>query len=542
MQQASISPTDRRGVTDDADYEHFLARIGKRFNDNLKNGERPLFKTGAEGLWDAYLQSFDDPAMRQHHNCSACRHFINRFGGLVTIDDTGRTASALWDEEGAPEEYKRGIAAMARLAVRAKVTGPFLSSEPVLGSPRTDTWQHLSAMLPMALLYKPGILTAGQKMAEKREDFGTVCRALAEFPAAAVDQAITLLSTDSLYRSEKVLGQAEFLQRLHAARAAAHGDLKANLTWLAITTAPAGLCHPRSSMIGTLLEDIAAGMDFDEVSRRFAEKMHPLRYQRPQAAPRAGAIEAAEKMVAQLGLERAFARRFATIDEVQALWKPVVAEEKSKPAGGLFSGLKPRGEADTNAATSSMPPVVMTWQKFEREVLPTAALIEAHITAGAMSFCSFVTAVDPEAPPLLQWDRDDHRNPVSWYFYHGGSTAASYSLAPGFVEVLAVTLKPSMWGDSAVMHQGKGVMFVLAGARDTKSPGIALFPECIRSELHGIRSVIEAYSRSAKLIDAEGQLAAGLMVNAGQSGENWNLRLRVTAAGRKVEYRLDRWD
>lgn len=53
-------------------------------------------------------------------------------------------------------------------------------------------------------------------------------------------------------------------------------------------------------MIGTLLDDIASGMSFDSVSRRFAEKMHPLQYQRPQAAPSAGNIAQAEKIVEKL--------------------------------------------------------------------------------------------------------------------------------------------------------------------------------------------------------------------------------------------------
>jgi hypothetical protein len=53
-------------------------------------------------------------------------------------------------------------------------------------------------------------------------------------------------------------------------------------------------------MIGTLLEDIEEGLDFGDVSRKFASKMHPLQYQRPQAAPSVGNIEESEKIVAKL--------------------------------------------------------------------------------------------------------------------------------------------------------------------------------------------------------------------------------------------------
>lgn len=74
-------------------------------------------------------------------------------------------------------------------------------------------------------------------------------------------------------------------------------------------------------MIGTLLKDVATGMDFATVSARFASKMHPLKYQRPQAAPRVGNIADAEKIVAQLGIARSLERRFARIDEIDTLWK-----------------------------------------------------------------------------------------------------------------------------------------------------------------------------------------------------------------------------
>ena len=43
-------------------------------------------------------------------------------------------------------------------------------------------------------------------------------------------------------------------------------------------------------------------------------------------------------------------------------------------------------------------------------------------------------------------------------------------------------------------HHGAGVLFVLAGARESRQDGSALFPEILKSEFHGIRSVIEAYS------------------------------------------------
>lgn len=533
----------KQGNDDDAEYDAFLARVQMRFTTNVEGGKVPLFTTDATELWAAYLDSFGPaPAegeaagtARQYHTCNACRRFIERFGGLVTIDTEGRVASAIWDETDAPEHYKPAVAAMARLVRRAKVTGVFVSSEIVWGTPETGTWRHFAVVPPVSTIWNSRTQKAHERRAEKGQDFETVRRALGEFSLPNVELALTLLKTDALYRSEKVLGQAEWLQKLHVAQAAARGPARDNVLWRAIVTAPAGFCHPRSSMIGTLLEDIAAGMDFAEVSRRFATKMHPLSYQRPQAAPTAGAIAAAEKVMEQLGAAGALARRFARLDEVQALWKPA-AEKGVAPAGGVFGHLKPKGA--TSAPSMKVPAQTMTWAKFEREVLPTAEQIEIQAPLLG-SYTSLVTAVNADAPPILQWDSPEKRNPVSWYFWAGGSSASQFGLSAGeFHKVNAVTLKPSMW-NGGHEHQGAGVLFVIDGAADSRTPGACLFPEILRSELHGVRSVIEAYSQGAKMEGASEQSAAGLML---QKGQPWNATVRVTLGGKSLEYRLDRWD
>lgn len=524
------------GNHEDVEYDGFLARVQARFLANCDSGKRPLFTTDAADLWSLYLSSFVGALERQYHTCHACRHFIERFGGLATIDDDGVVAPAIWHEDDAPIAYKPALAAMAKAVRRAKVTGVFLSSDATWGTPETGKWHHLAVRPAKSMLFKATTLSASQKMAEKREDFGTVSRALGEFTQPHIETALTLLKTDALYRSEKVLGQAEWLHALHVARAGAKGERRANAVWRAIATAPAGFCHPRASMIGTLLEDIAAGKAFADVSRAFAAKMHPLQYQRPQAAPTSGAIAAAEKVMEQMKASGSLARRFCRLDEIQALWRPAPKKDKA-PVGGVFGHLKPKGSEAV--PTMSIPAQTMTWEKFQRTVLPTAERMEMRAPHSG-SYTALVTAANADAPPILQWDREDARNPVSWYFWHGGSTAGQYSLRGGaFVEVDAVTLKPSMW-NGGHEHQGAGVMFVLSGAKETRQPTACLFPEILKSEFHGIRAVIEAYSRNATIDGMSEPHAAGIMVS--KSGGTWDVTLRVWSGGKSLDYRLDRWD
>jgi len=517
------------------DYEIFLTRFNSRFLAHLKNG--PLFSTDAEGLFAAYLANFPQGAERQYHNCSACRHFIERYCPLVTIDEKGRTWPALLDVE-EDEQYGAALAAMADIVRKAKVTGVFLSSDCVLGSPVTGIWRHLAVEWPKAMRYTRVVLTANQAMAEKRQDFINVNRALADFTLPMLEQALTLLKTELLYRSEKVMDPAQWLHDLQIAKSQGHN--KANVVWRAIATAPAGFCHPRASMVGTLLEDIAAGMDFAEAARRFQSKMHPLLYRRPQAAPREGTIAQAEKIVEQLGASGSLARRFARLEEVEALWRPKQQPESTPE--GVFGHLKAKGAAATKPTNMAVPPVTMTWEKFSRTVLPGADTVEFYARAARDHYVVLVTAVNKDAPPILQWDLPERRNPVSWYVWHGGSSPEQFGLRTGAVyPVAAVTYKPSMWGDpdGKFAHQGQAVIFMIEGAKETRQAGAALFPEILKAEFHGVRSVIEAYSRTAKIEGIESATACGILMQRGVASDHL---FRVTTNRTSVEYRLDRWD
>lgn len=528
-----VQSNNTTGNLSDQDYHAYVSRINQRFTSKFNDGKTPLFKTNADDLFTTFLDSLP-PENRQYHNCSCCRNFVNRFGDLVTINDDGQTESAIWVIEDTPAYYQFAVHAMMQKIRKAKVVTPFLSSETEWGSPVTGIWRHLAVVQPAAMKYRRSVLTAGQKMAEKREDFKTVMYALNEFTQPMVEQAVKLLKTDSLYRSEKVLGAAEWLYDLHVARAKA--QIPANAIWRAVATAPAGFCHPRSSMIGTLLEDIAAGLDYSDIAARFKAKMHPLMYQRPQAAPRAGSIAQAEKIVEQLGVARSLERRFAQLSELQTIWTPAPARAPAQ-TGGVFGHLKPRDA--TEISDMKIPPITMTWDKFSRTVLPTAEQIKFYVSLVRQNFTAYTTAVHADAPPILQWDNEDRRNPVSTYLWNGGTLPSQWGLPSGFVNVTGVSFRPNMWFEGNYPNQSQGVTFILEGARESRNGGLALFPEILKAEFHQIRSVIEAYSNRGELQDMANGTACGILLD---KGSNWNHIFRVTTAGQTVDYKLDRWD
>lgn len=521
---------------DDRQYPDFLAHIRRRF-ETVAASATHLFETDADNLWPAFIAALPE-ADRQHHTCHACRHFVERFGGLVTIDEFGRTASAMWGAD-APGIFGPAISDLARRVARAKVTGVHLSSDRVWGQPVTGAWHHMAVTPPAALVFRKSVLvTAGQAAAAKREEFGIVSRGLAEYNADVVGQALALLQSEALYRSEKCIGPARWLADLHAARNAAKGsDAKANVIWRAVAGAPVGFTHVRSSMISTLLDDIAAGLPIETVRRKFADKMRPDAYLRPQAPPKAGNIAEAEKIVAALRSTGALDRRFARLADVRPLWTPT-AREAAAPEGGVFGHLKAK---PASAGGVDLPAVTMTWEKFARTVLPGVVSMTLDVPRGAAGFGAMLTAANPGAPPILQWDAEDDRNTVSWYVYTGGSHASQWGLTAGArVKVSAVVPQPHMWaGDGKHAHQGRGLMLVLDGARESRNPGLGLFPEILRSEYHGIRATIEAFSRAGTASGREDGDVCGMICGSATWGHT--LRAVLTDGSRGV-YLIDRWD
>lgn len=545
-------------------YRAHLAEMQRAFDGIVGRG-RPVFVTDADpdALWRLYLSSLPWQE-QQHHDCRTCRDFVRRYGGLVIIDpDDGSTASLVWAPTGTM--YDEAHRALARAVRRSAVTGVHVSSDTVWGTavtvahPRSKhpgaRWEHVHLVPPAAMVHRDRLKTAGQAMAEKRGDWEVLGRAFVDFSAETVATALTIVEAEALYRGEKVAGPlrwfAELIDDRRGVRSAA---ARQNLAWLAVAQAPAGFSHVRSSMVGSLLEDVAAGLPLEVVKRRFAEKMSPLQYQRPQAPPAAGNLARAEKVVAELATAGALRRRHARLDDLSPIWRPVAPLHGRGPVvGPVFGHLTPRSAAPPPAVT--VPAGAITWRKFLRVVLPDAEAIEALVPNGRVNALAHVTACDPHAPPILQWDPrpDGTRCPVSWYVYQGGRSPGQWCLRPGeWARVTAVALLPFMRDpDHEDSHHGAGAVLVLEGCRDRDADGVlgrmgggaglALFPEILKSEYREIRSSIEAFSRAGRLEGAAEASACGLDLRRGQT---WNQRVRVTSLGgaRRIEYVLDRWD
>lgn len=385
----------------------------EQFRSNIKLNTGELFTTDAENLFDTFLDELPDE-VRQHYNCNACKQFFNRYGSLVTIDGKGNVKSALLPDS-APDYFAKPLAAMLAKIRKSTVTGVFLSNEKTLGQPVTGVWTHFHAVMPANAVVNNRTNTANQLMAQKNEDFATLNRSLEAFTVETIETAITILKTNVLYRSQRFLELAEwFLDVKKQMPNRLSKKQRNHLIWRAVYSAPVGWANVRGSMIGTLLDDIQNGLSFDSVKIRFEEKMGT--YQVSQAAPTQGAINQAERTFATLGYVRSdLERRYLRFDEIQEfIWRPSIG--KTQKSNGVFGSVAPKKVVQTTP-NLTLPTQPITWQKFLRDVLPSASKVEAKVQDSSR-FVAMVTTLNPESKNILRWN-----NPVSWYYNGGGYDA-----------------------------------------------------------------------------------------------------------------------
>jgi hypothetical protein len=470
----------------------------------------PLFTTDVdpESLWDEYLDAIPE-AWRSHYTCRTCRNFVTAVGGLVRVGDDGSRVSAAWPES-VPPFFAEAARRLRAIVEAAKINGVFLASEPVLGvatnvSKKTGaTWTHLHAKNRRP--WRKTTLTASQKMAALVEDHGVLCRSFAEYGEDVAAEALRVLESDHLDRSSKAVELVRwYINVLRDRKSPA-------LVWKAVAGAPLGWCHVKNTVVSTLMDDVANGVSFETAKKKWAEKMHPLQYMRPQAAPTDGAIERAEKIAEKLGIARSLERRFARLDELteHLLWTPRAEENESKD--GVFGHLRTK---PVGVKRMQLPAKTVSMETFVADVLPTAKRVTLDLSYSD-NFVGLTTAVRADAPPLLRWDYEDERNPFAWYGYHGGSSPQAWGLTMGTRDVAAILYGPPSWTkDSARLKRHetdtpRQMVFVLAGARDSRGGCPALFPECLRGELHEVRSVIEAHNNRTKASGAEEASANGI--------------------------------
>lgn len=536
------TPNDRRERdTVNMAYRRLLEDIRTSFEYSLESSDN-LFVTRNNGeLYNIFLRMLP-PYARKEFDCRTCRNFVNKYGGLVTINYNGELTPVLWDIA-AIGIFKDAVTAIREYVKSRNVVGVFYSEEVRLGVASSGGFNHMSVDIPL----KSAVITmnAEKKMAEKKEEYKMLSNALDRYLPPDIAKAEAYLSDVNFYRGDKFKPMAEWFYKIAVDKLHMNSFRFSKYLWMVVAEAPVGYCHIANTVLGTMLEDIHDGLNEETIKTKFNMKMDPTRYMRPQANPSIGNVKRAEEIMKKLGIENSLKRRFATLEDLDPIWKP----KKISFGSGVFDKIPVKDpiKKSFNPYTDAINGGMMTWEKFSRTVLPGASRIQLMISGMVKhNFTALITAVDPEAPPILKWDFEvgGKRCPLSWYLYSGGSWTRDWNLGEctHLVTVNAIDALPTT---RRGMHDqfGKGVIFILDNCKDLRyeNAGNALFPEILRSELYEVRSTIEAYSKNTRLEGFDKASACG--VSYSSYSQDWGCNVKVTHAdGRVVRYTIDRWD
>lgn len=416
-----------------SDFAPFALNVHTRFNQLAKAGELFVVNVDKDAFWAAYLAAFPkgtNPIFRTNteHDCSCCRNFVKNIGNVVAFDSTGQFQT-VWDNwETLREPYRTVSQAMAYWVaakhLESGIATVFRSAEPSYGAEHTKElhvdgsvhrWSHFHTGALIPYFYK------GKDAAQARGAYNTnqqtLMRALTELTPEAVDQVLSLIDANALYRGEEKRDLVAHFQTMQNRYRALPDMSQRNIfTW---KNAGDKAAYFRNDVIGTLVVDLSEGVELEKAVKTFEAKVAPMNYRRTTALITPRMVQDAAKTIETLGLEPALKRRFAKLSDVSVnnvLWVDGGVKDVMKGGiAGLLAGevaRAPKRKPDANAANTPIA-------AFMKDILPTALGIELLVQNQHQgNFVALTTADDERAANLFTW-------PNSFAWSYSGNVADS---------------------------------------------------------------------------------------------------------------------
>jgi len=395
------------------DFQRFVTDVTTRLS-TMSQGELYVVGDGLDrdSLWLTFLDSFPagtNPRFRERsaYDCSTCRGFVKGFGNVVEIHD-GQVRTVWSGVSASDPVFSVVAAAMDEFVGTLPLAGIFRSTEAQYGTPTTRTlrdgrvevWHHLHGRVDRR--------HHTQDVGAARGTFDAAVqvfqRGLAELTRHALDTVVDLIDDNALYRgTEHRRAVTEFRSLQNQWTQATDGRA------FVFANAMNPAARFRNTVIGTLVQDLSAGVDLEQAVRSFEAKVAPQNYQRPTALITPAMVKAAMRTIDELGLEESLQRRFARLSDVSVtnvLWVDNDTQPRMKDGiEGLLMQAATTGSA--GARLRDAKPEEMPVVAFMKDVLPGAATIDLWFAnSHEPNLVSLTTGLNPAATRLFTWDND----------------------------------------------------------------------------------------------------------------------------------------
>lgn len=395
-------------------FNKFAKAISKQFKKMSKH-DMYVVDTNKDELWDVYMLAF--PAgtnelyrERREYDCNHCKQFIKRVSNAVAIIDN--KVVSVWDVPA--ESYYADVAAAMSAFVKARpISGIFLHNEPTVSREETfeqlpeggvKTWNHYFCTIP-AKFVERDLATIRGKAVTAQSVFK---RGLDTIPLSALELVLELIADKALYRGEEHKAAITAFATLKRKYDQLETEEAKNIfTWQNYRDHSARF---RNSVIGTLVQDIAKGINLEKAVRAFEAKVAPANYKRTSSVVTKGMITKALKKIDELGIEDSLQRRYATSEDL-SINNVLFADRSTKMADkGSLEAILMASVKDSSKGLDNVPEISI--EDFMKDVVPSATSIEALFKNSNISnLVSIIAPTHSDAPNILQWD-----NNFSWSY------------------------------------------------------------------------------------------------------------------------------
>ena len=408
-------------------FKDFVKAIQKNLQQMSKDSSR-LFTVNVdtEELYNLYLDSFTAGTNeiyreRREYDCSCCRHFIRDVGNVVSIKNG--ELHTIWGINPVSDDKYNVVAAALDAYVKQKaVLGVFLKKEKRIGTPenremlptgKINKYEHFFVDLPEICIFKEcyGHTLEGD-LSQFRDVRNVFKRSLDEISKEAVDTVLELIAQNSLYKGAEWKRQLTEFKNYQKEYGKLTDEQKELWIWEKSIAAGAVIGKIRNHSIGTLLVNIAEGMDLDLAVRKYEQIVAPVNYKRPKAIFTKKMLEDAKKTITELGYMDSLQRRFATLDDITVnniLFSNKDAAKRITGAMDLFDEMEQDVAIDPKRFSKVEE---ISAEDFIKNVLPVAKELEVYLENKHIQ--NMVSLIAPEvaaAKTMFKWN-----NGMSWAY------------------------------------------------------------------------------------------------------------------------------
>ena len=404
------------------EFRKFAEKVNEHFQNMMKTST-VMFEVDSdkETIWETYLGSFPDGTneiyiTNTEHDCSACRHFIKQFGGVVSIKDGNM--ESIWDID---IDGKYGVVAKALsdYVHSLPVRDVHLEKDSVVGTMKTvgTNFFHFFAEIPRGLRLNTYRSFADIK-GEYRDSKNVFRRSLDEITLESLDTVLDLIASNTLYKGNEWESALKDFRKLKKAYDKLATDADKDLfAWEKSVSVGRAISRIRNHSIGVLLVNISEGMELDNAVRQYEVIVAPANYKRPKAIFTKKMLEEAQKTIEDLGYMDSLARRYAVLDDITVNNVLFSDKDSAKRIGGTKSVFDDMMKDVTKKPKKFSKVEEISAEEFVEKVLPRCTSVEAYFeNKHASNMVSLIAPSVSDSKTMFKWN-----NNFSWA-YSGNMT------------------------------------------------------------------------------------------------------------------------